>query len=63
MIMTIRYKDGSWFRGDRKLYFLNETKGTHHFIVLDGSEEFKELIGRKIAVPVQSPKYFILNER
>ncbi len=61
MIMKIAYPDGSRFIGDRKWYFpYRETKGTHHFIVRDGSEEFKLLIGRKLAVPINSPKYFIL---
>ena len=61
--MTIVYKDGTWFKGDRKWHFLNETKGTHHFIVLDGSEEFKKLIGKRVAVPIPVVKYFVLNER
>jgi hypothetical protein len=58
--MKVVYPDGSWFLGDRKWHFLNETRGTHHFIVLDGSEGFQSLKGKKIAVPVDNVKYFVL---
>ena len=61
MIMKIAFLDGSWLLGNRKWYYhYNETKGTHHYTVLDGSTEFIPLIGFKIAVPINSVKYFIL---
>ncbi len=63
MIMKIVYSDGSWLLGDRKWYFLSETKGTHHYKVLDGSPEFQRLKGRKLAVPIQAPKYFVLGKK
>ncbi len=60
--MIIHYPDRTWFKGIRKWrYTSQETHGTHHFTVLDGSEEFKPLIGRRIAVPINSAKYFIIN--
>ena len=62
MIMKIVYSDGSWVIGNRKWNYLNETKGTHHFLVLDGSNaEYKSLVGQKIAVVIQQVRYFILD--
>lgn len=62
MKMNITCPDGSWFVGDRKWWFpWRETRGTHHYIVLYGSAEFKELIGCKVAVPIDATKYFVLN--
>lgn len=66
MIMKIVYPDGSWFIGNRNRkamgYLYNhETKGTHHFFVIDGDTYFKQLIGQEIAVPINSVKYFILD--
>lgn len=62
MIIKVVYPDDSWFIGERKWYFFNETRGTHHFIVIRGSEEFTSLAGKKIAVPVSSVKYFVLGK-
>lgn len=60
--MLIYYLDGTWFMGVRKWYFKNsETYGTHHYIIKDGSEPFKLLVGRKIAVPISQVKYFVLD--
>jgi len=64
MIMHIQFPDGSWILGERNvsMWWNNETHGTHHYIVLDGSNaELKQLIGKKVAVPIASVKYFILN--
>ena len=60
--MTIQYPDGSWVKGIRKKNYINqETRGTHHFMVLDASD--KSLIGKRIAVPINSVKYFIIEEK
>lgn len=66
MKMRIIFPDSSWFLGDRDSKamggFINhETKGTHHFFVLDGDESFKPLIGQELAVPINQVKYFIMN--
>ena len=59
--MTVYFPDGSWFRGDRKWYFpMQESKGTHHFIVKDGDDEnFGDLVGRRVAVPINSVQFFL----
>ena len=63
MRAKIVFPDGSWFIGNRRWYFYNETKGTHHFIVeSSGHDEFRRLIGRKIAVPINRAQYFVLGE-
>ncbi|MFA5300983.1 MAG: hypothetical protein WC389_22550 [Lutibacter sp.] len=55
------YSDGSWVSGIRRWSFTwKETYGTHHIIVGDGSEEFKKLVGKRIAVPINSCKYILL---
>jgi hypothetical protein len=62
MIMIIHFPDDSWIYGERKWwFFLKETKGTHHFIVLNASRELKETIGQKVAIPINSAKFFILD--
>jgi hypothetical protein len=68
MKMKVVYADGSWFIGNRNWkamgYFFNhETKGTHHFFVVEGDESFRYLIGQELAVPINSAKYFVLNHR
>ncbi len=64
MKMHIQFPDGSWILGERKvsIWLNNETHGIYHYTVLDGSNaELKQLIGKKVAVPIISAKYFILN--
>jgi hypothetical protein len=60
--MTIYYPDGTWVKGIRKSkYIPQETRGTHHYLVIDANnEELKKLIGKRIAVPINSVKYFVL---
>lgn len=61
MKMKIVYADGSWLVGKQYFHWhYRETHGTHHFVVVDGSEEFKELIGQKVAVVIGQVKYFVL---
>lgn len=52
VIMKIVYPDKSWFigrRGNKEIGLIShETKGTHHFTVLSGDEEFKELVGEEM---------------
>ena len=60
--MLIQYPDGSWFKGVRnRKYIHQETHGTHHFMVTDASD--KSLIGKRIAIPINSVKYFIIEEK
>lgn len=62
MVLTAIYSDGSWVEG--KTYFhlkYSETFGTHHLKVIDGSEEFKDLLGKKIAIVINNVKYFIIS--
>ena len=67
MIMLIRFSDGTKIAGKRGSketgYWMNhETKGTHHFtIIRGGDEQYDYLIGREIAIPISSVKYFILD--
>ena len=61
--MHVHFPDGSWFYGERKWnYPPTETHGTHHFMIIDGSEEFVDLIGKKVAVPINSARFFILDK-
>lgn len=62
MIMKVVYPDGTWFIGERKWYFLNETRGTHHFRIIRGSGEFSLLAGKKVAIPISAVKYLILGK-
>ena len=39
----------------------HETKGTHHFTVVDCDEQYKYLLNHEIAVPISSAKFFILD--
>ena len=62
MIMKIKFHDGTWFVGEINWKTrIDETKGTHHFKVIEGSQEFILLKGKEIAVPITSAKYFVLN--
>lgn len=64
-IMKVVYSGKSWFvgqRGNKEIGVIpHEGKGTHHFTVLEGVGEFKELVGREIAIPIDNAKYFVLN--
>lgn len=62
MKMKVIFDNGEWFIGKRTLKMaLKESPGTHHFIVLDGSPRFEELIGSEIAVPISKPMFAIIN--
>ena len=63
--MTVVFPDGSWLKGIRKSkYVPQETHGTHHFYVTEVSEFMdKEIIGKRVAVPINSAKYFIVEEK
>jgi hypothetical protein len=64
MKMKVVFSDGSWFLGSRSWFpFPLETPGTHHYRILKGSEEFRQLIGEKLAVPIVSVKYFVLDAK
>jgi len=57
--LVFHYPDGSWVKGIRKWNFRSqETRGTHHIIVTGGSPEFKDVIGLRIACPIDTVKYF-----
>jgi hypothetical protein len=60
--MFIQYPDGSFIKGTRKKQYVNqETRGTHHFFVTDATE--KSLIGKRVAIPINSVKYFIIENK
>jgi hypothetical protein len=60
--MFIRYPDGTYIQGVRKKQYVNqETRGTHHFLVTDATD--KTLIGKRVAIPINSAKYFIIQEK
>jgi hypothetical protein len=57
--MFIQYPDGSYIKGIRKKQYVNqETRGTHHYLVTDATEQ--SLIGKRVAIPINSVKYFII---
>jgi hypothetical protein len=59
MPMFIRYPDGTYIQGVRKKQYVNqETHGTHHFMVTDATD--KTLVGKRVAIPINSVKYFII---
>jgi hypothetical protein len=59
-VIKVVFPDGSWFKGIRKSsYISQETPGTHHLMVTEEcSNEFKELIGKRLAVVINNVKYF-----
>ena len=58
-VMTIQYPDGTFIKGIRKAKYVNqETRGTHHFMVTDATD--KTLVGKRVAIPINSVKYFII---
>jgi len=60
--MFVMYPDGDWIEGIRKSkYVPQETHGTHHFLVTNARN--KDLINKRVAVPINSAKYFIIEER
>jgi hypothetical protein len=65
-IMEIVYPDNSKIVGSRGFWeigfpFPRETKGTHHFRVLKESDkQYQHLVGKEIAVPISSAKYFVI---
>jgi len=62
MIIKVVYRDGSWLVGKRTwLQSHDETRGCHHFKVLDGNGYFADVIGEEIAIHVSNPLYFVLN--
>ena len=65
MIMKVVFQDNSWIigkRGWREIGIpMHETKGTHHFTVIDSSDNMRDLRKREVAIPINSAKYFILN--
>jgi hypothetical protein len=66
--MLIVYPDWSWIEGERNRkttgwFFNHETKGTHHFVVIDGSEIIKEFIGKEVAVPINQVKFFVIGHK
>ena len=55
------YQDGTFIKGIRKSKYVNqETHGTHHLLVTDATE--KSLIGKRIAIPINSVKYFVIEK-
>ena len=62
--MTVYYLDGTWIKGIRKhKYVSQETRGTHHLMITETSDTLKDLIGKRIAIPINSVKYFVIKEK
>lgn len=60
MIVKIMFERGYWIVGKRKWWYEgSETRGTHHYFVLDSNIE--GVIGKRVAVPINSAMLFILN--
>ena len=62
MIMTAVFPDGSWLKGVRKWYWFFVEIGTHHFRVTETSSDLAHLIGKKVGVPINSVKYFVMDK-
>ena len=57
--MAVVFPDGTFIKGIRKAKYIgNETRGTHHIFVTQASD--KELIGLRVAIPINSAKYFVI---
>jgi hypothetical protein len=62
--MTICFPDGTWLKGIRKRkYISQETRGTHHFMIIETSDTLKDLMGKRIAIPINSVKYFVIKDK
>lgn len=66
MKMKIVYTDGTWFIGNRNNkamgYIMNhETKGTHHYFVVDTGTKTQMIIGQEVAVPIVRADFFVLD--
>ena len=60
--MFVLFPDGDWIEGIRKSkYVPQETHGTHHFFITNANN--KDLINKRVAVPINSAKYFIVEEK
>lgn len=60
MKVKVVFRDGSWFLGHRSWWYgWIETWWTRQYKVLDGSEEFKGLVGKRITVHYNDYKYLV----
>lgn len=59
--MKVQFPDGTWIYGYRKLYWFFVEVKTHHIKVTDTSPTWEQLIGKKIAVPIYSAQFFVLD--
>lgn len=58
------FVDGSYIVGIRKFWYpFNESKGTHHLQVIDTSENLAHIIGFKVAIPINKPKYWVVRKK
>jgi hypothetical protein len=60
--LTAVWPDGSFLKGLRPTNTFQESPGTHHLIITDTDEQNKHLIGKRIAIPICVPKYWIVKE-
>jgi hypothetical protein len=62
MIMKVVFENGEWFIGNRDWkQWMNESKDCHHFIIIEGTDRFRKLAGKEVAVHLSKPMYFELN--
>ena len=64
MKCKIVFNDGTYFIGRLVNWWekliIGETKGTHHWIVLNSGSISDDILGKRIAVPINSMKYLII---
>jgi hypothetical protein len=62
MIMKVVFDNGEWFVGDRGfIQMLDESTDCHHFKIIEGTDRFRKLVGKEVAVHTSKPMYFELN--
>lgn len=62
MVMKVVFDNGEWFVGDRTWgQWRDESKDCHHFRVMEGTDRFRKIVGKEIAVHLSKPMYFELD--
>ena len=62
MIMKVVFDSGEWFIGNRSwTQWRDESEGCHHFKIIEGTDRFRKLVGKEVAVHLSKPMYFELN--
>jgi len=56
------WPDGSFIEGIRPKNRLFESPGTHHLIVTETNLDKQNLIGKRVAIPICGPQYWVAME-